>query len=81
MSKDAIILILDKVSEGKITNEEAKVLLDAIYNNNSYKTTYIPYYPYKYETGTQYNSPYKITCNDDSGNYKKYNNDEITAFQ
>lgn len=81
MSKDAIMLIFDKVSEGKITNEEGKVLLDAIYNNNSYKTTYIPYYPYKYQTGTQYNPPYKITCNDDSLRYKKIIYDEITAFQ
>ena len=81
MEKDAITIILEKVSEGKMTNEEAKILLDSVYKENSFKTTYVPYYPITYDTGTTYNPPYKITCNGDSGNYKKFNYDEITAFQ
>ncbi|MBW2998427.1 hypothetical protein KY321_02710 [Candidatus Woesearchaeota archaeon] len=77
---DALMIVLEKVKSGDLTKEEAKTIIDSLYNSNSYRTTYIPYYPYKYGTADPYTPPYTITCNETSGTVN-YKYDEITAFQ
>jgi len=54
MSKTAIDIVLEGVSNGSITQEDAKILLEAI--NEKGGTTFIPV---PYEPVNPYNPPYK----------------------
>lgn len=66
MKNNSVKIILEKFKEDLITEEEALILIEDIYSNNSY---YYPYWTYRtFNTGTEnplkYDNPFKydVTC-------------------
>jgi hypothetical protein len=61
MKNNSTRIILEKFKKDLITEEEALILIEDIYSNNSY---YYPYWTYRtFNTGTEENPlKYEVTC-------------------
>ena len=60
MKSNSAKIILNKFKKDLITEEEALILIEDIYSNNSY---YYPYWMYRtLDTGTENPFKYEVTC-------------------